>query len=206
MKVIALNGSPKKEGNTAYAVSLVAEELNDQGIDVEVFHIGGEAIRGCTACGVCKSGNPCPFSSAQELSWMRRIYQADGLIVGSPVYYASANGTVKSFMDKLFYGSGGAMRHKVGASLTVARRGGCLTAFNELNQYFLISEMIIPGSCYWNIIYGSKPGEAEQDLEGIRIMRTLGRNMGWVLRAMAAGAAAEAAPEPLPKVSTNFIR
>ena len=106
MKVIALNGSPKKEGNTVFAISLVAEELKNQGIDVEVFNIGGEAIRGCAACGACKSGKPCSFSSEEELNWMKQIYQADGLIVGSPVYYASTNGTLKSFLDKLFYSSG----------------------------------------------------------------------------------------------------
>ena len=181
MKVIGINGSPKKEGNTAFALNLVGDQLKDNGIDFEILEIGSQVIRGCTSCYACANNQneKCAIDDVVNEA-IQKIKVADGLVLGTPVYYASVNGTVKSFLDRLFFvagTNGGLFRHKVGASVVAVRRSGGLPAFHDLNNYLMFSEMIIPASNYWNVIHGAVPGEAVKDLEGVQIMEVLGKNM-----------------------------
>lgn len=205
MKVLMLNGSPKANGNTAVALKEMEKVFREEGVEVEILHIGNQAIRGCIACGGCYKTGKCVFDDGvNEVA--EKFREADGLVVGSPVYYASANATLVALLHRLFYSTRFDKTMKVGAAVAVARRGGLSSTFDELNKFFTISGMPVASSCYWNSIHGSAPGEAEQDLEGLRIMRTLARNMTFLMKSIALGKEKYGLPEKEPGVFTNFIR
>ena len=205
MKVLLINGSPKVKGNTAFALDQMADVFAAEGIETEIIQVGSRDIRGCIGCGKCHQAGKCVFDDlVNEVAV--KLAEADGMVVGSPVYYASPNGTLISFLDRLFYSKSCDLRMKVGASVVVARRGGCTAAMDVLNKYFTISQMPLASSCYWNMIHGSKPGEAAQDPEGIRTMRTLAKNMAFLMKAVAARKETSGLPEPEPFAFTNFIR
>jgi multimeric flavodoxin WrbA len=210
MKVIAVNGSPRQEGNTALALNTVLRALEENGIGTELIHIGKEAIRGCTGCYVCmrKPGGRCRFTDDCVNDCITRMAEADGILLGAPVYYAGMAGTMKAFLDRVFFvaATGGLFRLKVGAGVAAVRRAGSVTTVDQLQKYLTISEMIIPGSTYWPMVHGLMPGEAEQDAEGLMCMRVLGANMAWLLRLMEHGREAVPPPAPAPVVRTNFIR
>ena len=205
MKVLLINGSPKTNGNTAFALEQMAEVFAAEGIETEIIQVGSKDIRGCIGCGQCYKAGKCVFDDlVNEVG--EKLAQADGMVVGSPVYYASPNGTLISFLDRLFYSASYDLRMKVGASVVVARRGGCTAAMDVLNKYFTISQMPVASSSYWNLIHGAKPGEAAQDPEGIRTMRNLAKNMTFLMNAIDAEKEVSGLPEPEPKAFTNFIR
>lgn len=205
MKVLLINGSPKANGNTAFALKQMAEVFSDQGIDAEIIHVGHLAIRGCVACGSCYKTGKCVIEDiVNEVA--SKFEEAEGLIVGSPVYYASANATLIAFLDRLFYSTHFDKRMKVGAGITVARRGGCSSTFDQLNKYFTISGMPVASSHYWNSIHGSKPGEASQDAEGIATVRNLAKNMAFLIKSIALGKETYGIPEYDKREMTNFIR
>ena len=204
MKVLLLNGSPRKNGNTALALAEMEKIFTEEGIAWETVQVGTMAIRGCAACGGCKDGK-CVFDDGvNEIA--EKFAQCDGLVVASPVYYASANGTLISLLDRLFYSARFPRTMKVGASVAVARRGGCSATFDELNKYFTISGMPVASSQYWNSVHGRRPGEAAEDAEGMQTMRTLARNMSFLMKSIALGKAQYGLPEKEPRQSTNFIR
>ena len=206
MKVLLINGSPKPNGNTAYALEQMAEVFHTEGVETEIIQVGNQPIRGCIACGSCYNTGKCIFND-QVNEVAAKLAEADGMVVGSPVYYASPNGTLISFLDRLFYSSGSVdKRMKVGASVVVARRGGCTASMDVLNKYFTISEMPLASSTYWNLTHGGKPGEAAQDAEGTRTVRNLAKNMAFLIRAVAVGKEKYDLPEPEKRVYTNFIR
>lgn len=205
MKVLLINGSPKANGNTARAISELESVFKDNEIDTEIIHIGNKDIRGCTACLSCYKGGKCVIDDVvNEVA--RKFEECDGMVVASPVYYASANGTLISFLDRLFYSTSFDKRMKVGASVAVARRGGCSATFDQLNKYFTISGMPLASSQYWNSLHGAKPLEAEQDLEGLQTMRTLANNMIFLMRSIELGKEKYGLPEKEKGVRTNFIR
>lgn len=207
MKVLLINGSPHVNGTTHAALGVLAEELNKEGVQTEIFHIGTEPIRGCMACPVCakKETNRCRYGDSVNQA-LDRMETADGVIFGTSVHYAAATGGLTSFMDRFFYGQSG-LAYKPAAALAVARRGGNIGAFDQVSRYFPISGMPVVPSQYWNILFGAKPEEVLQDLEGLQILRTLARNMAWMLRCIEAGKQAGITPPvPEPKIRTNFIR
>ena len=206
MKVLLINGSPKEKGNTAFALEQMAEVFAEQGIETEMIHVGNLLIRGCQGCGACYKIGHCVIDDiVNEVA--QKLDAADGMVVGSPVYYASPNGTLLSFLDRLFYSSGKInKRMKVGASIVCARRGGTTASMDVLNKYFTISEMPVASSTYWNIIHGAKPGQAAEDAEGIRTMRNLAKNTVFLMNAIAAEKEKNGLPEPEKKAFTNFIR
>lgn len=209
MKVIAFNGSPNANGNTFYAIRLVADELELEGISCEIVQVGNHVIRGCTGCNGCmRNGDDrCVFDTDSVNEWISKMKDADGIIIGSPVYFSGIAGTMKSFLDRAFYvASRGMLRHKVGASVVAVRRSGGVTTFDQLNHYINYAQMLVPTSNYWNVIHGRTPGEAVQDDEGRQIMRVLGKNMAWLLKLAASGKSAVTAPELEKKVFTHFIR
>ena len=206
MKVLLINGSPHIHGNTAFALAQMEEIFHACGVDTETIQVGSQAIRGCIGCGSCYKTGKCVFDDLVNET-AENLSTADGIVVGSPVYYASPNGTLLSFLDRLFYSTGKIdKRMKVGASVVVARRGGCTASMDVLNKYFSISEMPMASSTYWNMIHGGKPGDAEQDAEGIRTMRNLAKNMVFLMNAIAAEKEKAGLPEPEKRVFTNFIR
>ena len=205
MKVLLINGSPKANGNTAFALNQMAEVFAEQGIEAELIQVGNQAIRGCVACGVCYKTGKCVFDDlVNEVA--PKFQEADGIVLGSPVYYASANATLIAFLDRLFYSSHFDKRMKVGACVTVARRGGCSATFDELNKYFTISGMPVASSHYWNSIHGARPGEAAEDAEGIITMRNLAKNMAFLMKSIALGKETFGLPEYDKRQATNFIR
>lgn len=205
MKVLLINGSPKAHGNTAFALNQMAEVFADQGIETEIIQVGNQAIRGCVACGSCYKTGKCTFDDlVNEVA--PKFQEADGIVFGSPVYYASANATLIAFLDRLFYSTRFDKRMKVGSSIVVARRGGCSATFDELNKYFTISGMPVASSHYWNCIHGAAPGQAEQDAEGIVTIRNLAKNMAFLMKSIALGKDTYGLPEYDPRVATNFIR
>ena len=205
MKVLMLNGSPKTTGNTALALAEMAKIFAEEGIEAEIVHVGNQAVRGCISCGFCYKNGKCVFDDVvNELA--SKFEAADALVVGSPVYYASANATLIAALDRLFYSTRFDKRMKVGASVTVARRGGCSATFDELNKYFTICGMPVASSQYWNSVYGGAPGEAAQDAEGLQTMRTLARNMTFLMKSIALGKEKYGLPQRETHVSTNFIR
>ena len=211
MKVVAFNGSPKKEGNTYHAIKIVTDELEKEGIETEIVHVGNKSIRGCIACNQCikNKDEKCGIHSDEVNEWIQKMKHADGIILGSPVHYSAIAGTMKSFLDRAFYVTGvndGMLRHKVGVSVAAVRRSGGITTFDQLNNYINYSEMIIPTSNYWNVIHGTRPGEALKDEEGTQIMRVLGKNMAWCLKLIENGKDVVDEPEREKKVYTNFIR
>ena len=207
MKVLLINGSPHVRGCTYTALSEVASELINQGISTQIFHIGTDPIAGCIACGSCrKNGGRC-FRNDVVNEVMSLAAQSDGIVLGSPVYYASISGQLSSFLDRLFFAGSGLMANKPGAAVVSCRRGGASAAFDALNKYFTISNMPVVSSNYWNQVHGSNPAEVKQDEEGMQTMRQLGRNMAWLLKCMEAGKAAGVAlPETEERIWTNFIR
>ena len=205
MKVLLINGSPKAKGNTAFALAQMAEVFSEQGIDVQTIHVGNQALRGCIACGACKKAGKCVFDDTVNQT-AELFREADGLVVASPVYYASANATLIAFLDRLFQSTSFEKRMKVGASVVVARRGGCSATFDELNKYFTISQMPVASSHYWNSVHGGAPGEAAQDAEGIATVRNLARNMTFLMKSIALGKETFGLPELEPLVRTNYIR
>lgn len=205
MKVLLINGSPHANGCTATALREVEKVLNENSIDTEIIQVGHLDVRGCIACGKCRELGKCVFDDiVNEVG--DKFKEADGLILGSPVYYASANGTLTSFADRLFYSSNYDKTMKVGASVVSARRGGNTATFDQLNKYFTISSMPIVSSQYWNQVHGNNRDEVLQDLEGMQIMRTLGRNMAFLVKAINAQKEKEGLPEKEKRVGTNFIR
>ncbi len=206
MKVLILNGSPRGNGNTAAALKEAAKTLEENGIETETVNIGAKSVRGCLACGYCFEHGKCSIDDVvNELA--PRFEACDGLIVGSPVYYASANATLVACLDRLFYSTRFDKTMKAGASVVVARRGGCSATFDELNKYFTISGMPVVSSQYWNSVHGRLPGEAEKDAEGLQTMRTLGRNMAFLIKSIALGKEKYGLPVSNEKREmTNFIR
>ena len=203
MKVLMINGSPRKEGNTALALSEMEKVLLKNGIEVEGVQVGGMEITGCLGCGYCyKNGKSVKAVIVIELA--EKVKEADGLVIGSPVYYSSTNGTLISLLDRLFYSSGFSKHLKVGAAVCAARRGGLATTFDVLNKYFAISGMPIATSSYWNDVHGRKVGEAVNDLEGMQTMRNLAENMTFLMRSIALGRPTIGAPEMEKKVYTNL--
>lgn len=210
MKVVAFNGSPRKNGNTHHAIKIVAEELKKEGIKVEIIQVGNKPIRGCLACYKCAKNKDEKCAIDDNVNeWIQKIKQADGIILGSPVHFSGISGTLKCFLDRAFLVAsvnGGIFRHKVGAALVAVRRSGGVAAFNQLLQYLTYAEMLIPSSNYWNAIHGMAPGEVLQDEEGLQIMRILGKNMAWLLKLLEKGKNTIKEPEKEKKVFTNFIR
>jgi len=211
MNVVAFNGSPKEDGNTAAALKLVAAELAGAGITVKIVHLGNEVIRGCTACGACVKNRDerCILAGDKVNDYIQLMKNADGILIGSPVHFASIGGTMKSFLDRAFYVVGvndSLLRHKVGAAVVAVRRSGGVTTFDSLNHYINYAEMVMPGANYWNVIHGTRPGDTVKDEEGEQIMRTLGRNMAWLLQLIEAGKKSHPAPGFQRKVYTNFVR
>ncbi len=204
MKVLILNGSPKAGGNTAIALNEMVTVFDAEGIDTEVVQIGNKDIRGCVACGSCSGTGKCVFDDiVNELA--PKFEEADGLVIASPVYYASANATLIACLDRLFYSSHFDKTMKVGASVVVARRGGCSATYDELNKYFTISGMPVASSQYWNSVHGSTPGQAVKDLEGLQVMRVLARNMAFLMKSIALGKEKYGLPEKEEHAWTNFI-
>lgn len=208
MRVVAFNGSPKAEGNTYHAIRMVADELEKQGVEVEIVHVGNQQIRGCLACGACarNKDQKCVIQGDDVNVWIKKMNAADGIIIGSPVYYSGIAGTMKCFLDRAFYAGGSALRHKVGAAVVAVRRSGGVTTFDQLNHYLMYAEMLLPTSNYWNVIHGAKPGEVSEDEEGRQIMSVLGNNMAWLLKMSAQAKTQEGEPEAVRKVFTNFVR
>ena len=209
MKVVAFNGSPRKEGNTYHAIKMVAEELEKEGIEVEIVQVGDKAIRGCMGCNGCMKNRDekCVIAGDEVNAWIQKMKAADGIIIGSPVHYAAIGGAMKSFLDRAFYVANlGFLRHKVGGAVVAVRRSGGVTTFNQLNNYLNYTEMLIPGTNYWNVIHGFAPGEARQDAEGCQIMRVLGQNMAWLLKLVEHGKGAVVEPAGERKILTNFVR
>lgn len=205
MKVLMINGSPKENGNTAVALHEMEKIFNENGVGTETVTVGNTVIRGCIGCGGCSKKGKCVFDDAvNELA--PKFEECDGLVVGSPVYYASANATLIACLDRLFYSTPFDKTMKVGAAIAVARRGGTSATFDELNKYFTISGMPVASSQYWNIIHGRTPGEAEQDAEGLQTMRVLARNMVFLMKSIALGKEKYGLPEKEPKLRTNFIK
>ena len=205
MKTLLINGSPHANGCTFTALNIVAEELQKNGIETEIVHIGNKDIRGCIACGKCAELGRCVFNDmVNEVA--PKFEQADGLVVGSPVYYAGPNGTLTNLLDRLFFSTPFDKRMKVGAAVVSARRGGTTAAFDRLNKYFTISEMPIVSSRYWNRVHGHTSEDVMKDEEGVQIMRILGRNMAFLMRAIAAERERNGLPEKEVTRYTNFIR
>ena len=211
MKVIAINGSPNKEGNTFHALTMVGEELIAAGIDFEILHVGHKMIHGCLACNKCavNKDERCVIKTDDLNLWIQKLKEADGIIIGSPVHYSGIPGTMKSFLDRAFYVAGvngGLFRQKVGAAVVAVRRTGGSATFDSLNHFLNYSEMVIATSNYWNVIHGRTPGEVVHDSEGVQIMNVLGKNMAWVLKMKEATAGTIELPTKARKVMTNFIR
>ena len=205
MKVLMINGSPRKEGNTTLALQEMEAIFFAEGMEYETVWVGTQPIRGCIACGGCYKLGKCVFDDAvNEVA--EKFRDADGLVVASPVYYASANATLIALLDRLFYSSNFSKTMKVGASIAVARRGGCSSTFDELNKYFTISGMPIASSQYWNSVHGGRPGDVIQDEEGLQTMRTLARNMAFLMKSINLGKEHYGLPEREPHKATNFIR
>ncbi len=205
MKVLLINGSPKVKGNTALALENMAQVFTEQGIEAEIIQVGNQPVRGCIACNGCGKTGKCVFDDVvNEVG--AKLESADGIVVGSPVYYASANATLIAFLDRLYYSTHVSLRMKVGASVVIARRGGCSATFDELNKYFTISGMPIASSHYWNSVHGGAPGEAAEDAEGIATVRNLAKNMAFLMKSIALGKETFGLPEYDKRAFTSFIR
>ena len=205
MKVLLINGSPRENGNTFFALSEVARTLNEEGVETQIVSIGKKPVPGCIACGWCGREGRCTFRDDPYYHVMRAVKDGiDGLIIGSPVYYGGPNGSLCALLDRVFYSLGNDLRFKPGASVVVCRRGGASSAFDRLNKYFTILNMPVVSSQYWNMAYGHTPGQVEQDEEGMQTMRTLGRNMAWMLKRL--NLQEEGRPDLEPQLRTNFIR
>lgn len=205
MKVLLINGSPHAKGNTYLALREMEQVFAAEGVETELIHVGNKDIRGCIACKSCREKGVCVFKDLVNEA-APKFEACDGLVVGTPVYYASANATLIAFLDRLFYSTGFDKTMKVGASVVVARRGGLSATFDELNKYFTISGMPVASSQYWNSVHGRTQGEASQDGEGLQTMRTLARNMSFLMKSIALGKEAYGLPEKEMPEMTSFIR
>lgn len=205
MKVLMINGSPRATGNTAVALEEMKQVFAAEGIQVEYLQVGNLDIRGCTACGHCYQAGKCVFDDAVNQA-AALFAECDGLVVGSPVYYASANATLMAFLQRLFYSTPFDKTMKVGAAVVAARRGGLSATFDQLNKFFTISGMPVASSQYWNSIHGRAPGEATEDGEGLQTMRTLAKNMAFLMKSIALGKEAFGLPEKEPRIATHFVR
>ena len=205
MKVLMLNGSPRSGGNTAAALHEMEQVFQAEGVETETIQVGGQQIRGCVACCGCAKLGRCVYDDAVN-QLAPKFEACDGLVVGSPVYYASANATLVALLTRLFYSTPFDKTMKVGASVVAARRGGLSATFDELNKFFTISGMPVASSQYWNSVHGRLPGEAAQDAEGMQTMRALARNMTFLMKSIALGREAFGLPEKEPRQATNFIR
>lgn len=211
MKALAFNGSPNQKGNTFHTLKIVTDELERQGIDTEIIQVGDKTISGCLACGQCMKhmNEQCVIPGDEVNTWIQKMKQADGLLLGSPVHYSAIAGAMKSFLDRAFFVAGvnnSMLRHKVGASVVAVRRSGGVPAFDQLNNYICYSEMLMPTSNYWNVIHGMFPGEASKDEEGVQIMRVLGKNMAWLMKLLEHGNGKVVPPGREHKRFMNFIR
>lgn len=205
MKVLILNGSPRVNGNTAAALEEMCSVFAEEGVETELVQVGNQPVRGCNACGRCKVTGKCVFDDVvNELAG--KLKEADGFVVASPVYFASANATLIAVLDRLFYSTGFDKTMKVGASVVCARRGGCSATFDELNKYFTINGMPVASSQYWNSIHGLEPGDALEDGEGRQTMRTLARNMTFLMKSIALGKEKFGLPKKEERVHTHFVR
>ena len=205
MKVLMINGSPHARGTTWTALHEMEKIFLAEGVEVEMLQVGHLPIRGCTACRKCRELGKCVFDDLVNEA-AEKLAECDGLVVGSPVYYASANSTLTAFLDRLFFSCPHDLTMKVGASVAAARRGGLTATFDQLNKYFTISGMPVASGQYWNGIHGNNREEAEQDGEGMQMMRTLARNMAFLMKSIQLGKEAYGLPEKEPRVGTNFIR
>ncbi len=205
MKVLLVNGSPRANGNTDLALKEMVKVFEAEGIETVTVQVGNRNIRGCIACGKCGTQGKCVFDDAVN-EYAKVLEECDGLVVGSPVYYASANATLIAFLDRLFYSTHFDKTMKVGASVVAARRGGLSSTFDELNKYFTISGMPVASGQYWNSVHGRAPGEASGDDEGMQSMRTLARNMSFLMKSIALGKQTYGLPEKEEHAWTNFIR
>lgn len=205
MKVLLINGSPRKNGNTALALSEMAKVFEKNGIETETIQVGGKPIVGCMACGACHKLGKCVHDDVVNEA-AEKLKAADGMVVGSPVYYGSANGTLVSFLDRLFYSKSADLTMKVGAAAASARRSGLTATVDEINKYFTISGMPVASAHYWNNIHGAAPGQAAQDEEGLRTVRDLAQNMSFLIKCIADGKEKYGMPEQEKPVFTNFIR
>lgn len=205
MKVLLINGSPKKNGNTALALSEMAKVFEKNGVETETIQVGGKPITGCMACGACYKLGKCVHDDIVNEA-AEKLKTADGMVVGSPVYYASANGTLVCFLDRLFYSNSADLTMKVGAAVASARRSGLTATVDEINKYFTISGMPVASAHYWNNVHGAAPGEASQDEEGLRTVRDLAQNMSFLMKCIADGKEKYGMPEQEKPVFTNFIR
>ena len=205
MKVLIINGSPRAEGNTTLALNEMEKIFHDSGVETETIRVGHKPVRGCIACGHCYKNGKCVFDDGVNEA-AAVLKDCDGLVIASPVYYGSANGALVAFLDRLFYSAPFDMTMKVGACVVVARRGGLSATFDELNKYFTISGMPVASSQYWNSVHGTAPGEAAQDGEGLQTMRTLARNMVFLMKSIALGKEAFGLPEKERRIATHFIR
>ena len=205
MKVLLINGSPHDNGNTAMALREMQAVFSEQGIETEWIHVGNMAVRGCMACQTCYKNAKCAIDDiVNEVA--QKFEACDGMVVGSPVYYAGANGTLTAFLDRLFYSTRFDKRMKVGAAVVAARRGGLSSTFDQLNKYFTISGMPVASGQYWNSIHGAKPGQAAEDAEGLQSMRTLAANMSFLIKSIELGKQQFGLPEREKHVYTNFVR
>ena len=205
MKVLLLNGSPRGKGNTYIALSEVAKALQANGVDTEIVPIGTKAVQGCIACNKCRESlGRCVFKDDLYNTVLEKIRDADGIVVGTPVYYAGPNGSLCALLDRLFYSASHLLQYKPATAVAVCRRGGASAALDRLNKYFTINHMPLVSSQYWNIVHGCLPGEASQDAEGLQTMRTLGNNMAWLLKNLKCGDTP--IPEGEEEIATNFIR
>lgn len=206
MKVLLINGSPNEKGCTYTALSEVAATLNENGVETEIASIGKQPIRGCIGCGGCAGKRRCVFGDDIVNSMIEKMEQADGLIIGSPVYFASPNGNLMSMLDRFFY-AGGCFAHKPAAAVASARRAGTTVTLDDMNKYFGIRQMPVVSSTYWNMVHGSKPEDVKKDEEGLQTMRNLGRNMAWLLKCIAVGKENGVEPPMSENTNrTNFIR
>jgi multimeric flavodoxin WrbA len=206
MQVLMINGSPHEKGCTYTSLLEVAGQIEKQGIETTFFHIGDKAIRGCIGCGACRESGYCVFKDDSVNACIDLAKSADGMVIGSPVYYAGPTGSLCAFLDRMFFGKSAGYAYKPGAAVLNCRRGGASAAFDRLNKYFTISSMPVVPSQYWNATHGLTPDEVRQDLEGLQIMRTLGRNMAWLLKCIEAAKGTVPYPETEPWMMTNFIR
>ncbi len=207
MKVLLFNGSPHKEGCTYTALCEIAEELRKEKIETEIVQVGTGAVRGCIGCGTCRKKGSCVFEDDMVNEAVQKAREADGFIFGSPVHYAAASGAMTSLMDRMFYSGNSAFAYKPAACIVSARRAGTTAAYDQLNKYIGINNMIMVPAPYWNMVHGNTPDEVRQDEEGLFIMRTIGKNMAWLLKLIQNGEAEGLVhPEPGAKVHTNFIR
>ena len=207
MKVLLFNGSIHENGNTATALREMEKIFHEQGVETEILNIGNKQIRDCIACNACVGKGKCVFNDDVTNEWIEKARTADGFVFGAPVYFANAAGRLLSIMNRMFYAGRRAFEHKVGASIAVARRAGTIQAVNEINEYMFISNMVVPGSTYWNIAYGRNAGECAQDAKGMQTMRNLSLNMVWLMRCIEQGKTQNILPPKTENsAKTNFIR